>query len=112
MEGWGQTRYGWFLGYDRTYSSSADPQSALGKPLAVGSLAADKNEIPFGSLVRINSLPPPWNNQLFVANDVGSMINQKHVDVYCGTGSAANAQTMQITTDNVRLCQSGPVRDS
>jgi 3D (Asp-Asp-Asp) domain-containing protein len=107
MEGWGQTRFGWFLGYDSsTYSSATAPQSARGKPLAVGSLAVDKNEIPFGSSVRITSLPPPWNGQLFVADDVGSMINQKHVDVYCGVGSAARAQTMQITSNSARLCQS------
>jgi 3D (Asp-Asp-Asp) domain-containing protein len=107
MEGWGQTRHGWFLGYyAKKYTSADAPQSARGRPLAVGSLAVDKNEIPFGSSVRIPGLPAPWNNQLFVADDVGSMINQKHVDVYCGTGASAQAQTMRITGNNQRLCQS------
>jgi 3D (Asp-Asp-Asp) domain-containing protein len=106
MEGWGKTRYGWFIGYDANqYSSANAPQSARGHPLAIGSLAVDRNEISFGSSVRITSLPPPWNNQLFVADDVGSMINQKHVDVYCGMGANARAQTFQITANSVRLCQ-------
>jgi membrane-bound lytic murein transglycosylase len=77
MEGWGKTRYGWFLGfYSGRYSSADEPQSALGKPLKVGSLAVDKGEIPFGTAVRIPGLPAPWNSQRFVADDVGSMINQ------------------------------------
>jgi hypothetical protein len=106
MEGWGRTRSSWFLGFDRgQYVSANSAESALAQPLRIGSLAVDKREIPFGTTVRITGLPAPWNNQVFVADDVGSMINSKHVDVYCGEGASAHAETLRITADNLRLCQ-------
>ena len=121
MEGWGRTRSSWFLGFDRgQYVSATSAESALAQPLRIGSLAVDKREIPFGTTVRITGLPAPWNNQVFVADDFGSMINSKHVDVYCGEGASAHAETLRITADNLRLCQgkgnspsnSGPTRST
>src|SRR5262249_5676813 len=49
MEGWGQTRLRWFLGYSGARYQKADaPLNARGQPLRVGSLAVDRHEIPFG----------------------------------------------------------------
>jgi|SRR5215469_2275329 len=107
MEGWGRTKSTWFLGFDRgQYVSANSAESALGQPLAIGSLAVDKREIPFGTAVHIPGLPAPWNNQAFVADDIGAMINSKHVDVYCGEGASAHAETLRISADSLRLCQS------
>ena len=107
IEGWGQTRYGWFLGYDgKIYTSSSAPLNGLDQPLKIGSLAVDKSEIAYGKSVRITNLLPPWSNQVFVADDVGAAIKKRHVDVYCGIGRAARAETFRITSSGRRLCQS------
>jgi hypothetical protein len=79
--------------------------NALGKPLQIGSLAVDRHEISFRTQVRILNLPAPWDTQLFASDDVGSKINHKHVDVYCGLGASAHAETFRITGGGRRLCK-------
>src|SRR4051812_45229852 len=69
MEGWGQTRYGWFLGWSKHHwVKSQAPLNAHGQPLRIGSIAVDPAVIPNGSKVQIPSAPPPWNQQTFVAD--------------------------------------------
>jgi len=104
IEGWGLTRHGWYLGWDRRWIKGDAPLNARGQPLKIGSLAVDRQVIPLGSHVRIPTLVSPWNAQLFVADDTGGAINGKHVDVYCGVGIKAHAETLQITADNQRVC--------
>ncbi len=106
MEGWGQTRHGWYLGYySSRYHKSDNPLNRRGQPLRIGSLAVDEDEIAIGSQVRIINLPAPWNNQLFIADDVGGAIQDKHVDVYCGLGRTAQQETYRVTGGGRRLCQ-------
>ena len=104
IEGWGKTRFGWYLGWDHHWLSGAGALNAIGGLLKRGSLAVDKTVIPLGSKVMIPSLPAPWNTQVFIADDTGGGIIGKHVDVYCGDGDAAEQETFRITADNMRLC--------
>lgn len=104
IEGWGKTRFGWYLGWDHHWLSGAGALNAIGGLLKRGSLAVDRNVIPLGSKVMIPTLPAPWNTQVFIADDTGGGIQGKHVDVYCGDGAAAEQETFRITADNMRLC--------
>jgi 3D (Asp-Asp-Asp) domain-containing protein len=104
IEGWGLTRHGWYLGWDRRWVKGNSPLNAQGKPLQTGSLAVDRRVIPLGTSMRIPNLAPPWDTQLFVADDAGGGIEGKHVDVYCGPGSPAHSETLRITANNRRVC--------
>lgn len=104
IEGWGRTREGWFLGWDRRWLKSESALNARGRPLGVGSLAVDRRVIPMGTLVRIPGLPAPWGDQVFRADDTGGRILNKHVDVYCGDGPSAREQTYRITRDDHVVC--------
>jgi 3D (Asp-Asp-Asp) domain-containing protein len=74
--------------------------------LVVGkTIAVDTNLIPFGTTVTIPTLPAPWNSYHYVASDVGPAINQKHIDVFTGTGQAAAAQANAITGYNNSVCK-------
>jgi 3D (Asp-Asp-Asp) domain-containing protein len=105
MEGWGETRYGWFLGWSgHGWIKAEYAQDARGGRLAVGCIAVDKDCIHLGSAVRIPSAPPPWDTQAFMASDTGGAINGKHVDIFCGVGEAARMETYRVTGDSGTVC--------
>ena len=107
MEGWGRTRHGWFLGWTGRWIKGPAPLNALGQPLQSGvrnSLAVDRSVIPLGTIVRVPSLPGEWSATTFVADDTGGGIVGKHVDVYCGVGPEAKAQTFRLTSHDGRVC--------
>src|SRR5262249_7987476 len=82
IEGWGLTSHGWYVGWDRCWIQGDAPLNARWQPLQIGSVAVDRHVIPLGSQLQIPTLVPPWNAQLFVADDTGGAITGKHVDVY------------------------------
>jgi len=111
-EGWGITRFGWALGsyggaWHRSDSGALD---AGGKPLTVGAVAIDRSVIPQGAQVQIATLPTPWDAKTFRASDVGVGIVGQHIDVFTGTGSAAEQETFRITSENNRVCVSTPAK--
>jgi 3D (Asp-Asp-Asp) domain-containing protein len=98
MEGWGRTRFGWYLGYSAgAYQKSDFAQDALGQALVIGSVAVDRKEIPFKRQLTLPDLPDEWGKTIYTAVDVGGAINQKHIDVYCGEGAAAEKMTSVLT---------------
>ena len=105
-EGWGVTRFGWALGYysGRWHRSDAGPLDASGKLLTDGAIAIDRSLIPPGAEVQISTLPNPWGAKVFVATDVGVGIVGQHIDVFTGTGSAAEQETFRITSNNNHVC--------
>jgi membrane-bound lytic murein transglycosylase len=54
--------------------------------------------------VQIATLPTPWASKTFRATDIGVGITGQHIDVFTGTGSAAEQETFRITSDNNRVC--------
>jgi len=106
VEGWGLTRYGWYLGWEQGWTKDDAPRDSRGERLRNGSLAVDPSVIPFGTRVQIPNLPPPWDEQSFIAADTGGAIEGKHVDVYCGAGPAALREAIRITANNRRVCSS------
>ena len=109
-EGWGITRFGWALGYydGGWHRSDAGPLDASGKPLTDGAIAIDRSVIPSGAAVQISTLPSPWNSRTFRATDIGVGIDGQHIDVFTGTGSAAEQETFRITSDNNHVCVATP----
>ncbi|MDB6172454.1 MAG: lysozyme-like protein [Chthoniobacteraceae bacterium] len=111
IEGWGRTRFGWYLGFfSDAYHKAAFAQDALGQPLVIGSVAVDRNEIPFKRQLTLPDLPNDWGKAIYTATDVGGAINQKHIDVYCGEGVAAEKLTKKLTIKkNAKFPQLGQV---
>jgi 3D (Asp-Asp-Asp) domain-containing protein len=105
-EGWGITRFGWALGYygGGWHRSDSGALDASGKPLSDGVIAIDRSLIPSGAQVQISTLPTPWGSETFRASDVGVGIEGQHIDVFTGTGSAAEQETFRITSENNRVC--------
>ena len=105
-EGWGITRFGWALGNysDRWHRSDAGPLDASGNLLTDGAIAIDRSLIPPGAHVQIATLPSPWASKTFRATDIGNGIVGQHIDVFTGTGSAAEQETFRITSNNNRVC--------
>lgn len=105
-EGWGITRFGWALGYynSRWHRSNSGPLDASGKLLTDGAIAIDRALIPSGAQVQITTLPSPWGAKKFRASDIGVGITGQHIDVFTGTGSAAEQETFRITSENNRVC--------
>jgi len=105
-EGWGITRFGWSLGYysGGWHRSDTGPLDASGNPLTVGAIAIDRSIIPRGAQVQISTLPNPWGSKTFQATDIGVGITGQHVDVFTGTGSTAEQETLRITSNNNRVC--------
>ena len=105
-EGWGITRFGWALGYysGGWHRSDAGPLDAAGHPLTHGAIAIDRSLIPPGADVQISTLPLPWSAEIFRATDVGVGIVGQHIDVFTGTGLAAEEETFRITSNNNRVC--------
>jgi len=105
-EGWGITRFGWALGSygGAWHRSDSGPLDAAGKRLVDGMIAIDRSVIPNGAQVQIATLPSPWGTKTFRATDIGVGITGQHIDVFTGTGSAAEQETFRITSENNRVC--------
>jgi len=104
-EGWGITRFGWALGYYAGgWHRSEGPLDAGGNPLVDGAIAIDRSLIPPGAQVQISTLPTPWSSKTFKATDIGVGIEGQHIDVFTGTGLAAEQETFRITSNNNRVC--------
>ncbi len=112
LEGWGRTRFGWYLGfYSQKWHRADFPKNAQGCPLTIGQVATDSRKIPPNAQVSIQGLKRAilavkQNNEHFVSTDVGSRIRGKKIDVYTGEGKSAQALTYQIT-GNYRVCYAG-----
>ena len=110
-EGWGITRFGWALGSygGAWHRSDSGPLDAAGKPLVEGMIAIDRSVIPDGAQVQIATLPSPWGTKTFRATDIGVGITGQHIDVFTGTGNAAEQETFRITSENNRVCVTNSV---
>jgi 3D (Asp-Asp-Asp) domain-containing protein len=105
-EGWGITRFGWALGYysGKWHRSDMGALDAAGNLLVDGAIAIDRALIPPGADVQISTLPTPWATKTFRATDIGNGIVGQHIDVFTGTGLAAEEETFRITSNNNRVC--------
>ena len=105
-EGWGITRFGWALGFysNAWHRSDVGPLDAAGNVLKDGAIAIDRSLIPPGADVQIATLPDPWATKTFRATDIGNGIVGQHIDVFTGTGLAAEQETFRITSNNNRVC--------
>jgi 3D (Asp-Asp-Asp) domain-containing protein len=100
-EGWGKTRFGWYLGkYDNAWHKSDTPLDSNDAALKANSIAVDNSLIPFGSNVRIPGLPGANGTRLFVANDVGVTVHGKHIDIYTGEGMEAEREMDRVTFED------------
>lgn len=98
IEGWGRTRFGWYLGYySKQWHRSNKPLNAKGRPLLIGVVAVDNRVVAKGTQLSIPSLKSSFGFDQFVADDVGSGIKNRHIDVYTGEGKAAKEMTYKIT---------------
>ena len=103
-EGWGKTRFGWYLGnYDGAWHQADDPLDANNAPLKTNSVAVDNSIIPNDSIVIIPGLPDAFGKEEFVANDVGVTVHGKHIDVYTGEGKAAEQAMNRVTFEDENL---------
>lgn len=101
LEGWGKTRYGWYLGYySKAWHKSENPLNTKGQPLKMGMVAVDSSLVPLSSRVRIPSLDQVLGKQIFVANDVGGGVKKKHIDIYTGEGIQAKKLAYNVTGKN------------
>ena len=100
-EGWGKTRFGWYLGnYGGAWHKADAPLDADNSPLKTNSVAVDKSLIPTDSIVTIPGLPGEFGRETFIANDVGVTVHGKHIDVYTGEGNAAGREMYRITFED------------
>ena len=97
-EGWGKTRFGWYLGnYRGRWHKSDAPLDANDKPLETNAVAVDNKIIPAGSTVNIPDLPGDLGKLEFKSTDVGVSVHGKHVDVYTGEGREARRRMYRFT---------------
>lgn len=102
LEGWGKTRFGWYLGYyNQQWHKEVSALNSLGYPLKIGDIAVDTKIIAKGTVVQIKSLEPLLNIKQFNAVDVGSAIRNKHIDIYTGEGIDAKYLSYQVTGRHV-----------
>ncbi|MEW6042716.1 MAG: 3D domain-containing protein [Thermoproteota archaeon] len=105
IEGWGKATSGKYIGwYNDSFHLSDYPLDSNGDKLIVGVIAVDQSIITANSNVTIPTLPPPWNELIFVGSDVGTSIVGKHIDVYTGEGKSAFRETYRITGHNNVVC--------
>jgi 3D (Asp-Asp-Asp) domain-containing protein len=112
-EGWGKTRFGWYLGqYNDAWHKADSPLDANNSALLSNSVAVDNAIIPNNSKVRIPGLPGEFGQQEFISNDVGVTVHGKHIDVYTGEGKAAQHAMYRVTfeddDDLQRVCFTPP----
>ena len=97
-EGWGKTRFGWYLGnYRGKWHKSDAPLDANDRPLEANTVAVDQLVIPPGSMVNIPNLPGELGKLEFRSNDVGVSVHGKHIDVYTGEGVDARRRMYKFT---------------
>jgi len=98
LNGWGRTRFGWYLGYfGNQWHRSETPLDAQGKHLQLGAVAIDKQFLKMGNKIVIPQVNEMMGVSWFVARDTGSAIKKKHIDVYTGEGKLARAVSWKVT---------------
>ncbi len=98
LNGWGRTRYGWYLGYfGKQWHKSDTPLDAQGKHLQLGAVAIDREFLKMGNKIVIPQVNDIVGVSWFVARDTGSAIKKKHIDVYTGEGKLARAVSWKVT---------------
>jgi 3D (Asp-Asp-Asp) domain-containing protein len=106
LEGWGKTLSGDYLGwYSNSFHINNNAVDSEGNPLVVGIVAVDNAVVDPNSNLIIPTLPTPWNEVVFLSSDVGTGVNQKHVDVFTGIGLIAEQETFRITSNGNTVCQ-------
>ena len=104
-QGWGKTPEGWYLGYyDDAWHRSSSPLGANDKPLSVNSVATDPRLIPTGSKLIVTTLPRPYNNTVFSADDISTSTNGKQIDIYMGDGKLAQSKISKIRGNDNNVC--------
>lgn len=100
-EGWGKTRFGWYLGnYNGAWHKADDPLDANNAALKTNSVAVDNAIIPNDSIVKIPGLPGIFGAAEFIANDVGVTVHGKHIDIYTGEGKDAEHEMYRVTFED------------
>lgn len=100
-EGWGKTRFGWYLGnYNGQWHKSDAALDANNAPLKPNSIAVDNALIPNDSIVTIPGLPGEYGKMEFIGNDVGVTVHGKHIDVYTGEGKEAEKEMYRVTFED------------
>jgi 3D (Asp-Asp-Asp) domain-containing protein len=100
-EGWGKTRFGWYVGeYNGKWHIADAPLDADDHPLESDSVAVDNSVIPPGSTVTIPDLPRGLGDLQFKSTDVGVTVHGKHVDVYTGEGREARRKMGRFTYED------------
>lgn len=114
-EGWGKTRFGWYLGeYNGRWHKADAPLDANDHPLQPDTVAVDNSVIPAGSTVEIPDLPGDLGKLEFKSTDVGVSVHGKHIDVYTGEGRDARRRMYRFTYEDdgkglTRVCVAPPV---
>jgi len=97
-EGWGKTRYGWYLGnYNGVWHKADAPLDADDNPLEPDTVAVDTSIVPRGSTIQMPELPGELGQLTFKSNDVGASVHGKHIDVYTGEGREASKRMFRFT---------------
>ena len=100
-EGWGKTRFGWYIGEYRGRWHKADAAlDASDHPLQPDTVAVDRSVIPAGSTVTLPDLPGDLSKLTFKSTDVGVTVHGKHVDVYTGEGRDARRKMWRFTYED------------
>ena len=113
-EGWGKTRFGWYLGnYNGRWHKADAPLDANDHPLQPDTVAVDNSVIPTGSTITIPDLPGDLGKLQFISNDVGVSVHGKHIDVYTGEGRDARRRMYRFTYEDdgkglTRVCFAPP----
>lgn len=104
MEGWGRTRFGWYLGYySGRWHRSTIPRDSMNQGLVLG-VAAIKSKHSKLSSVRIDSLLSSMGRSYFQLSDTGSGLAPKQVDIYTGEGEKGRQLSFEVTQDNATVC--------
>jgi 3D (Asp-Asp-Asp) domain-containing protein len=116
-EGWGKTRFGWYLGnYGGAWHKADAPLDANNSPLKINSVAVDNALIPNDSSVTIPGLPGKYGETKFISNDVGVTVHGKHIDIYTGEGPEAEQEMYRVTfedeNDLQKVCFEAPAAKS
>ena len=100
-EGWGKTRFGWYLGeYNGHWHKADAPLDANDHPLEPDAVAVDRSVVPAGSIVTIPDLPGDLGKLQFKSTDVGVTVHGKHIDVYTGEGREARRKMWRFTYED------------
>ncbi|HEX8734265.1 MAG TPA: hypothetical protein VF721_03010 [Pyrinomonadaceae bacterium] len=116
-EGFGKTKFGWYLGgfvekkkwiWIKSDAPLGDRDNVLDLNTIAVTIDENSNKIPRDSLVKIPDLPLPYNTKIFSVKDVGLSVGEKQIDIYCGEGKSAEQETFKITrlesNELVKVC--------